>query len=279
MFNIDDKTNITGSATNTDTSDNSDISRYNGHFALAGKHKGCCNQLLGNVVIVSFLVHEEKSAWKKQDIQVFEQVLKKVADILEKESGFSKNKLNIAYAFDALPVQVKFDRDDYSQIVSKVITRYGDYKSVAEYQTHYKKKFKRDEAPLVFAVHRDFRSFAKMESSASTEEYLKNSDELSFVSYSDDVDSCVKTLIHEILHQFGAIDYYVHDEVKNVANRLFPGSIMTSGLNISVDPLTRYLIGWDDTPDDVVFEFLESTKNITEDDIREAYIKDKENDW
>ena len=46
-----------------------------------------------------------------------------------------------------------------------------------------------------------------------------------------------------------------------------------------IDSLTRYLIGWDEEPTEEVLSFLQETKEITEEEIRQAYIKDKDNDW
>lgn len=254
-----------------------DISEYAGHFALVGKDKGCCGKLLGKVVIVVFLVNDEKTAWSDEEVSIFETVIKKSIDHLTSQSGFKKEKLNICYAYDKLPVQVKFDRHNHFEIADKVIRRYGDYNSLAAYQKHYEKKFKRDEAPIIFALHKDFRSFAIKAANSSAEVSLPDSDELSFVSYNDDVNNCVRTLVHELLHQFGAIDYYYHDELCQIANEVLPGSIMSSGMNI--DALTRYIIGWDEEPDNAVFDFLERTKHITKEELRKARLKDNENDW
>ena len=53
-------------------------------------------------------------------------------------------------------------------------------------------KFKKDEAPLIFIINRNFRSFARnVESGASGSEY-------SFVSFNDDTDSFFGRLIGNI---------------------------------------------------------------------------------
>ena len=84
-------------------------------------------------------------------------------------------------------------------------------------------------------------------------------------------------MTHELLHQYGAIDFYLPAKVSAVTRKYFPNSVMSSG--IIIDPLTRFLIGWDQAPREHVLRFLEETKTITMEDIWEAYRKDSKNDW
>lgn len=261
-------------ADNTEPQDGApDMKKYEGHFALAGKGSGCSNELLGKVCLVGFLVHDRSSAWTEEYVQKIESVLEKAAFLLKEKSGLSDNRLQVTYAFDAMPVQYKFERENFGVVVKDVLELYG-FTSASDYQKHYKKKFKKTEAPLIFFINRDFRSFALEDASAQ-----KNtaSSEYSFVSFHGDTDSCVRTLIHEVLHQFGAIDYYLPDSVKAVAGQIFPESVMLHGMEI--DDLTRYLIGWDETPSEAALRFLDETASVTPEEIAEARKKDKDNDW
>lgn len=248
------------------------ISDYQGHFALRGKEKGCSRTLRGKVCIVVFLVHEAKSAWTATDIEKCRAVIKKVQEDLQRQSGLSKNRLHVAYALDVVSVQLKFDRDFYSELESAVLKQYGNFRKCADYQVHYEKKFLKDEAPVIFVLNRNFRSFAITSNHGTTD-----GNEASYLSFTGDVDRCARTMTHELLHQFGAIDYYLPPRLETVAQKYFPDSIMHSGTVI--DPLTRYLIGWDEEPQETVLQFLEETKDITEEEIREARRKDDDNDW
>ncbi len=240
------------------------------HFALAAKNKGSSGQLLGNVVLVGFLVHERNSAWKKEDVDAMKLVLQKSAEILKTQSGLSNHRLKVSYAFDTVPVQFRYDREEYSRVVNAVLKQYG-YETAAAYQAHYKKKFKKDEVALIFFINRDFRSFAwNTESEQSKGEF-------SFVSFNESKDACIRTLIHEVLHQFGAIDYYIPARVKAAAQKIFPESIMLHGMEI--DDLTRYIIGWDEEPSAAAAHFLEEIKDVTPEEIAKAREKDKDNDW
>ena len=255
-----------------DNLNTSNISEYENHFALLSKGKGCSSIFRGKVCFVAFLVHEAKSAWSKEDIEKCKAVLKKVQNELQTQSGLTKNRLHVTYAVDVVSVQLKFDRDFYKDLEANVLKQYGSYSDSAAYQEHYEKKFLKDEAPVIFILNRDFRSFA-----VTAQQNPSTGNEASYVSYSSDSDRCARTIIHELLHQFGAIDLYLPERVKTIAENLFPNSIMNKGNHI--DSLTRYLIGWDEEPDEKVIQFLEETKDITEEEIREAYLKDSDNSW
>lgn len=251
---------------------NNSISDYENHFALRGMGKGCSKQLLGKVCIVAFLIQEAKSAWKKDDIEKCKAVLEKAQSILRTQSGKTENRLHVVYAMDVVSVQLKFDRDFYEELETNVLKQYGNYTNAAAYQHHYEKKFLKDEAPVVFILNKNFRSFALTSHTEDT------GNETSFVSYNDDIDKCARTLVHELLHQFGAIDYYLPETVKAAAEKYFPDSIMKAG-GERIDPLTRYIIGWDEEPEESVLSFLEETKDVTDEEIREAHRKDEDNDW
>lgn len=243
---------------------------YAEHFALAAKGKGCSGKLYGKVTLVAFLVHDRSSAWKEDDIEKIKSVLKKAAWLIKEKSGLTDNRLKVSYALDDVPVQFRYDGENYEHIVHEVLKQYG-FDNAADYQAHYEKKFKKHEAPLIFIINRNFRSFARnVESGASGSEY-------SFVSFNDDTDSCVRTMIHEVLHQFGAIDYYLPETIKQTAEKLFPESVMLRGWEI--DDLTRYLIGWDKKLSDKAKQFLDETSVVTAEEIAEAREKDRDNDW
>lgn len=263
-------TDKTANAKIKESSDNDSKDEFAGHFALAAKDKGCSKKLYGKVTLVAFLVHDRSSAWKQDDIEKIKAVLAKAAKLIKEKSGLADHRLKVSYAFDDVPIQFRYDGDNYDRIVHEVLKQYG-FNNAADYQAHYEQKFKKDEAPLIFIINRNFRSFARNVESGA------NGSEFSFVSYNDDAESCVKTMIHEILHQFGAIDYYLPATVKQTAEKLFPDSIMLRGWEI--DDLTRYIIGWDKQLSDNAKQFLEEISGVTAEEIAEARELDKDNDW
>lgn len=256
-----------------ESSDAGTKDEFAGHFALAAKDKGCSKKLYGKVTLVAFLVHDRSSAWKQDDVDKIKAVLDKAAKLIKEKSGLTDNRLRVSYAFDDVPIQFRYDGENYEHIVHEVLKQYG-FDNAADYQAHYEKKFGKTEAPLIFIINRNFRSFARNTESDSTG---SAGSEYSFVSFNDDVDSCVRTMIHEVLHQFGAVDFYLPDKVKQVAENIFPDSIMLKGQEI--DDLTRYIIGWDKKLSDKATQFLSETSTVTAEEIAEARERDKDNDW
>ena len=247
-----------------------DINKYDGHFVLAARKDRKEGGLLGKICIVAFLVDDRAGAWKDDSIEHIKSVLQKASVLLKEHSRLTDNRLQISYAFDTVPVQYKFDRDRHERVLTDVLEQYG-VKDVSSYQKRYKRKFDKSEAPLIFFIKRNFRSFASKHGA------VDNSGRFSFVAFNENTDANVRTLIHELLHQFGAIDLYLPESVKNAAREFFPESIMLHGNEI--DDLTRYLIGWDKRPSETVFKFLEATKDVTEEEIKTAREEDNDNDW
>jgi hypothetical protein len=252
-----------------DTDVNPEID-YTGHFAFAAMEKGCAKKLYGKVTLVAFLVHDRSSAWKQADVEKIKSVLKQTARFIKEKSGLTDNRLTVSYAFDDVPIQFRYDGENDRSIVREVLKQYG-FDNAADYKGHYEAKFKKNEAPLIFIINRNFRSFAR------NVDLNPTGSEYSFVSFNDDINSCVRTMIHEILHQFGAIDYYMPQTVQQAAQRIFPDSIMSRGWEI--DDLTRYIIGWEKELSDKAKQFLEETSCVTLEDVYKARELDKDNDW
>ena len=87
----------------------------------------------------------------------------------------------------------------------------------------------------------------------------------------------VHTLVHELLHQFGAIDLYYPDEITVAGEKFLGRSIMNCGMDI--DDLTRVLIGWRTTLTDNAINFLEATKGVTKEQVMDARRKEWEKRW
>ncbi len=274
---MDEKTVLTEEET-TAASDDFDLSSFNlddykDHYTMRGRDKGCSEKLRGKVTMVSFLLNDFDSAWLPEEVEEFRQVLLNSMALIKNQSGFNDNELKLSYAMDVVPLQRKFDRNEPSgEVVKAVLKQYG-YESASRYHQHYETKFKKNEAPLVFVLNKRFRSFAINRDSEKKDQ----GSEWGFVSYEGDIDRCTRTYVHELLHQFGAVDYYVVPLIKEAANEIFPDSIMNGGKII--DDYTKYLIGWIDEPTEKMARFLERIKDVTYEDYLEAYEADKRNDW
>lgn len=243
-------------------------------FALKGKNAGCSLKLRGKVVLIAFLVNDGESRWDAASQEKFVASLKEISNRLMDESGLNKEQLQIAYAYKQVDIPYIVNRKNDSNCMHDVLRQFG-YSDVQSYQKHYEEKFERDETAITFVFNKEFRShaFSADKSIDDPEAVDPIGDEYSFVSFcADDVEDSSRGFIHELMHQFGAIDYYYPENIAVKANMMLPGSIMNGGNNI--DDLTRYIIGWDDEPSTAALNFLKSISDIPIEEIKHALISE-----
>ncbi len=239
-------------------------------FALDKKNAGCSLELLKRVVLVCFLVNDAESEWDEQSEQAFVDMIKRVSIRLMDDSGMNKRDLYVVYAHRCVDIPYVMTKESSNRCVIDVLKQFG-YDSVEKYQQHYQQKFSRDEAPLTFVFNKKFRSFAQsvIRTDDDFETPVPSGEEFSIVSFnSEDTGSSERTFIHELMHQFGAIDFYYPESVKFEAERFLPDSIMNGGETI--DSLTRFIIGWDRIIADNAKKFLKAISCIPKEDIEYA---------
>ena len=83
------------------------------------------------------------------------------------------------------------------------------------------------------------------------------------------------TIAHELLHQFGAIDFYFPREIEAIAKKYIGDSIMCNSSVDTVDDLTAYLVGWKDTVSENSYLFLKETMWMSAERFKEA----KKSEW
>lgn len=144
---------------------------------------------------------------------------------------------------------------------------------IVEDQGRFRTAIECDESPIIFAFNKEFRSCAHM--SEGQPNVGRNHPEWSMVSYqqSEDERVTVHTIVHELLHQFGAPDLYYPKRVTEAAEKCLGESIMNRGM--AIDDLTRVSIGWRDKLTDKAIAFLEATKGVTEAQV----IKARREEW
>ncbi len=246
--------------TPTDANDFTDV------FALLGKDTGCSLQLKGKVVLITFLVNDGESSWDSESEEAAVKMLKAVSTKLMADSKLNKKQFQVAYAYCQVSLPYIVNRSNSKTCIKDVLRLFG-YDSIHAYQKHYEDKFSRDDTAVTLLFNKDFRSYAlSSEKSDFSDKPSINSDEYSIVSFdkNDSLDS-ERSFLHELLHQFGAIDYYYPEYLKIKAQKIFPDSIMNGGSTI--DDLTRYIIGWDNELSESAKKFLNEIKIIPKEDI------------
>ena len=247
----------------TGAEEETSFEQFKDMFVLFGRNTGCSVKLRGRVVLIAFLINDGESHWDKQSEEACVASLKEMSTYLMNTSGLGKDDLYIAYAHCQVTVPYSVEKRNSGRFVEDALRQFG-YKDVQSYQEHYERKFDRDEACISFVFNKKFRSYAQQSTALELKEEANPcGNEYSVVSFSgEDIADFQRVFMHELFHQFGAIDYYYPEQVKMEAQNYLPGSIMNDGTTI--DSLTRYLIGWDDEPDEDGKAFLKAISKIPE---------------
>ena len=221
---------------------------------------GSSKRLTGDVALVVVMVDDDGSTWTDKDIKEFKKDQERQVKELMTQAKEYGVDLDVELSFTQCTVTGTFDRTDYSWWVSRAVGQ-------TEYQYHYnmpkkiKEKFDCDEVAIVFATNRSGRSFAIQ----AMDDYVYDLEYV--ILYKNDSDYALN---HELLHLFGAQDFYYPKDVYNAATKYFPDSIMLNSEN-QVDDFTAYLVGWTDELTDDAQAFLDETKHLTVDDMYEAH--------
>ena len=233
---------------------------FKDHFMFSDKLQGASRALRGKVRIIVFYISDAESGWTEDEIKSENRLWLSVVAKIQKLADESNVPLELSVAVAPRTVKATCTVDNTHEWIEEALAPYGAA-TAAEYQVKYENEHGFDEAPVVFVIDKPFRSYAQ---SASRE--CPRADEFSVVMGK----SKERTLIHELLHQFGANDLYYPDDVREAANAYLPNSIMGPCGGTKWDSLTRCLIGWSDCIDEKAALFLLLTQHHTDDTIREA---------
>lgn len=226
---------------------------------LAARDKGNCRTLKGDVVVSVVFVDDSLSLWSQEEMDEFKALRTKDEEILEREAQSYGAELDLTVTYVTGKVDVNFDRDNTNPWKNAVLEelKYSDPdKAIAEL----KKQHSSDEATFIFARNAGGRSFAEQAVSDS-------GFECAFL-YGDG------GFRHELLHIFGAEDFYYPEEVMNFAMESFPDTVMLASKEEAVDSFSAYLVGWIKEPDEKGKAFIEFTHSMTAEYLQEEHKKE-----
>ncbi len=239
------------------------IVRFPGHFMFNYKNRGACKTLVGEVTLYFFMVNDPDSRWDEGSLQTFKGVCSTAIKSLERQAGEYGARLNIKYAFDSVTTDDTIGFGSWRAVIGDALGKYS-FESVDEFQAFYEKKYSLDDSCIILAFNKKIRGFA----SVTTE------------GYADLGECCVvgknpsqfrhTSIMHEVLHQFGAKDYYYPELLKDSAKLHIGDSVMMTAGCERIDPLTAYLVGWTNEIDSASEYFLRVTSHYTQKDIDEV---------
>lgn len=240
-----------------------DYPQIQNNFYLTSRNVGASKKLLGKVNIVTVFLKRSASCWSSSIKNKYFSAIDKASDFLMKEAKRYGVSLNIAIYNLETNVPATADPLDGYDIVKDYFHR----DTVEELQDYYEEKMGVDEVPIILAFNESGRSFAYRQKFKDKYEVQ----ELSILFYHDKTNHAQawKTIAHELLHQFGASDYYFPQEVEKIAKKYFTDSIMGIGKPV-VDDFTAYIIGWKDTISANTYWFLKETMWMNEKEFKKA---------
>ncbi len=225
-------------------------SMFNSHCLLSGRRRGVCDMLKGNVLVTFVLVDDLGSSWTSADKDRFKRIQNNASRRLEDEAKEYGAELSITTQFIKCELAIKADSVEHSwmDVALDAVGLYGGNETEA-----LKNNGEFNEAPIIFALNKDGRGHADNRKDAF--EYAV------IYGFSD--------YRHELLHLFGAVDFYLPEAVSDFADKHFNNSIMFGsddgdGNEKCVDSFTAYLIGWTDKVSTEAYTFIQDTACLTE---------------
>ncbi|MBR5264182.1 MAG: hypothetical protein IKV50_05750 [Clostridia bacterium] len=225
------------------------------HLFLQSKGKGNCETLDGEISILLVFVSDIESSWDYSTRETAESELcGEMIRMMEYAKGYG---VSLSVMYGELDVSVAVDVESYnSHVWEESLCAALGYGSIYDLQMLLERDWEVASAPVVFVLNKPGRAAAYSSSYDDVEEYL--------TVYSSDYSS----FCHELLHLYGAQDYYYPLAVSNAATTYLPDSIMLSG--DTVDELTAYTVGWTKSPGKQARRFLQATAHLTQKDLDDA---------
>lgn len=242
-----------------------DYTKVQNHFYLKARGIGASRKLWGKVALITVYAYKTPDCWSTKSKQDLIFAIDKAITLLEKEAKSYGAELKIVPYFMDINLPSDFERFqafNYIKNNFKVNT-------MEEMQKSFEKHYNVDEAPVMIVYDELGRSSAAMQHTS-----IQARDEISSIFKSSSGFSYT-TIAHEILHQFGATDFYFPKKVEAAAKKYFINSVMGIGSRDIVDDLTAYLVGWKNTLSENSYRFLRKTKWLTE----KKYYKVLEKEW
>lgn len=230
-----------------------------GHALLEDMNAGPCKSLTGAVQLVVLIVSIGDEPWTDAEIVGIRQEAQTACRMLRSEAAAYGATLNISLKFHTLSAAdappMRSSGDWMNGVLRDVPGLSGAIHGTAWANT-----------PLMVFCSTPGRAFAVCQSDDYHAEYA--------ILYRGDDSGVIR---HELMHLFGAEDYYVEDAIAGAAQRLCPNSIMLhSDYTGTVDDLTAYIIGWTEMPGENGLQLLRETADVSVQSYSDSRISDQQ---
>lgn len=246
----------------------SDYPEIQNNFYLGSRNTGASRKLVGDVNIITVFVSKTPDDWCEAIKNEYRKSIHIAADFLTSQARRYGTYLNIRCLY--LETTVPYDADPHKGFY--LLRNFFHSPDMQRLQEYYEKHMGVDEVPIILAFNERGRSFAF----EKNDYQFYDVQETSVLFFDNDANAKEEamSIAHEILHQFGALDYYYPEAVTEIAKKYLFDSIMGIGKKV-VDDLTAYLVGWKDTISAGSYWFLHDTMWMTD----ERYTQAIRNEW
>lgn len=227
---------------------------YQNHVLIDEAYKN--RNLRGHVLCNVIYLYSDTNRWLAEQKQRFTKTLNEVTALLETEASKEGVALRFTVIADELLCNAR--SSERPRGLDEVLAKKNGFGTAEEYAEHLKKMYKADDIQLIFLRNEPIWEYATPNPKLGA----------FFVSNS----SRPTAVLHEMLHLYGIKDLYL-PAVKDMADYCFGDSVMSTGLDLgpqSIDPLTRFLIGWRKELGPVASWFLEQTRDVNGEEFENA---------
>ncbi len=235
---------------------------------------GSCRQLEGDVFFLCIFVDDATSSWTEWEVSnFFDQKIYPGLNFLQQQASYWGASLNYSTAFYSTqqfgaPVSYNGDAGDFNGTVDatmleQVATNMG-YTSLEQLHQSMQAFSGKSQVAYILILNKPGRSYAYFDNSNDSYDYIERCVLFAKPSYVDNLvyDCPPSTVAHEVLHMFGAEDYYAEGTQRVQRSRLasayFPNDVMlNSYYDIrynNVGQYTAYSVGWTDYTPSVCYD-------------------------
>ena len=229
------------------------------HCLKRYKDGGICQALTGKIFWSFVYVDDAESGWSRTEKEAQDRTNVKVIQYLKEEGrkeGVYLRMFNKTWTVRVSYAMRQENRSSWTEDFAKT----AGFPSFRDLNRSLQKQYPGGRIFFVFLVNKSGRAFASssVNEGAADAEYC--------VVYRGEPGS----ILHEVLHVFGAADLYYPPQVAQAAGRILGESVMMNSDCQVLDDLTKYLIGWHRQPTAKARQLLMATAGITEQMVSDA---------
>lgn len=229
------------------------------HCLKRYKDGGICQALTGKIFWSFVYVDDAESGWSRTEKEAQDRTNVKVIQYLKEEGrkeGVYLRMFNKTWTVRVSYAMRQENRSSWTEDFAKT----AGFPSFRDLNRSLQKQYPGGQIFFVFLVNKSGRAFASSSANegAADAEYC--------VVYRGEPGS----ILHEVLHVFGAADLYYPPQVAQAAGRILGESVMMNSDCQVLDDLTKYLIGWHRQPTAKARQLLMATAGITEQMVSDA---------